>query len=247
MLNLLQTESKSLHNLWMLADSEQAETKRLTASGLVTDRPCLLLECGGSHVTESSYVSPTSHSDPDSVWRNEPNIYDNLLGSFGACLVPSTSWSGWLELIYSSEIVCSGCRFYAGYHVLAIDKIGIDYWDGSVWVDLYEGIFADVSWVTKEAGSLFSTTKFRVRFYNTLGVAIDAIFIEFDFISHKVLDVTLYDGFDNSGSAKHRIVLSSTGSDFKRFDRGVYFANGLYAEFAESVGECFIRYKEVGR
>ena len=247
MLNLLQTGTKSLHNIWMLGDSEQAETKQLTSSGLVTDRPCLLLECGGSYVTESEYISPTSHYDRYSLWSDESDIYDGDTGTYGSTQVSSDVWSSFIELSLADSVLCSGVRFYATFISNLINEIDLEYWDGSGWVGIYTGAYLDGVGVTKSIVPVVNIDTVQVRFYNDFFATIGVAFFELEFIRRKVFDVTIYDGFDNTGEAKHRIVLSSTGNDFKRFKQPVYFANGLYVEFVESVGECFIRYKEVGR
>ena len=247
MLNLLQTGQKSLHNIWMLGDSARALTRRLTASGLVTDRPCLLLECGGSYVTESEYVSPTNDNSPGSGWILSYKVWDDNLSTFSSGQALSQSWSAKLELWLSEDILCSGVRFEAEYLSGRQNSYQADYWSGSAWIQFGTGIYQGNVWFEKDLPSLLLISKVRLGFYNPDVSTRTHYWTEFDFIRRKVLDVTIYDGFNNTGKAKHRIVLSSTGSDFKRFKQPVYFAHGLYAEFAESVGECFIRYKEVGR
>ena len=246
MLNLLQTGQRSLHNIWMLGDRARALTHRLTASGLVTDKPCLLLECGVSFVTADEYVSPTDHWDHYGDWGSEEKTYDDLIGYFATSLIAGLSWNGYLHLYLPSAVLCSGLRFFARDVGLVNFFIDVAYWDGSVWVDVYEGGYPDAIWEYKDFPDLAVTDELRFRFYNRNVTSRSLKLHEVDFTYRRILDVTIYDGFNNTGEAKHRIVLSSTGSDFKRFEQPVYFANGLYVEFAESVGECFIRYKELG-
>ncbi len=245
MLNLLQTGRSSLHNLWSLADSKKAKTARLTASGLVTDRACLLMECAGSYVTAHENMTPDSFNDPAVSWYNEGNVFDGNLTTWAGDDVLADTWSEWVEFILSSSVFLAGVRFYAIYSLTAQRYIELDYWNGSVWVNFYLGIYSDLAWNDKYLPSPFLTTKIRLRFYNENPVLRTMVLYELELIRRKVLDVRLYDGFSNSYISKYRVTLSGTGSNFKRFKPPIYFSKGIYVNFAQDVGDCFIRYIEL--
>lgn len=241
-MNSLQTGLSALSNIWRSVGSERFATARLTDSALVCPGPCLLLECGGAYVTENENVSPSSHNDPDNAWTNEANAYDDDTDSYTSKTGISAGWSKFLELIYDSEIFCPAVRFYAAFSFPSQRTIDIDHWDGSSWVDIYQGTYANLVWVTKALPALALTRKGRVRFYKpTVGPFTQKLY-EFDFIRRKVLDAKFYDGFDTTGRQKYRVLLNSTGGVHNRFVEPIYFDAGLYVDFAEAVGDCFVRY-----
>lgn len=57
----------------------------------------------------------------------------------------------------------------------------------------------------------------------------------------------IFDGFNTGG--KHIMTLGGAQyfSDFRLFAMPLYFAKGVYVEFATNGTECFVQYMEVGR
>jgi len=242
MRSLLQMPANFSSSIWKLVRSEKSITARLTNSGQVFSGPCLLLECGGAYVTESEYVSPTSHLDVDTVWDVETNVYDEDTGTAGSTSCAGTSWSGFLELLIANLIYASGIRFFSLYNSPGQMLVDFDYWNGRAWVNVYEGGYYGMEWNTLNLPALFQLNRIRLRFRNNAGAPFIQRLYEVDFIRRKVLDVSFYDGHNSRGDKKHRLVLSQTGNRFNRFIVPIYFSEGIYVNFAESVGECFIRY-----
>ncbi len=115
------------------------------------------------------WVTPTSHSDADSVWDNEANAYDDSTStSASTVLVANDAWGSYLELIHAG-VWCSSIRYYASdYSATHIDKIDIDVYYGGAWHSVYQDVFTTDTWETKTiTGGPFLVTKARVRFYNT--------------------------------------------------------------------------------
>lgn len=128
-----------------------------------------------------TWVSPTSHSDPDSKWENEEDAYDNNVSTYSGVIIAATGWSSYLILLINEQNI-DKVKFYAWYNALYITKVDIDvYYDGD-WHDVYEGVFADREWVEKDIPAGVSlVSKARIRYYNTYGGEVSAPFYEFMF------------------------------------------------------------------
>lgn len=113
------------------------------------------------------WAPPTEHYDPYDVWSNEENAYDEDTGTFATQQsIPTNSWGNFLELSLT-PLYCHTLRFYALYSSTQINKIDLDVYYGDNWHNVFEGSYANVSWVEKELPE--GTQKVyaaRVRFYN---------------------------------------------------------------------------------
>lgn len=133
----------------------------------------------------NAWESPTGFNDPESKWVNEADAYDgdtDTSASTAGNPIPTSSWGEFIEFTHA-EMSCSSLRFYARYHGLSgIYEIDLDvYYDGA-WHDVYEGTFADKTWVEKALGDTYRVTKARMRFYNhSTSSAMSAYLYEFDF------------------------------------------------------------------
>lgn len=129
----------------------------------------------------ATWVSPTSHSDPDNVWTNEENAYDGNLATFAYTGMPANDWSSYLHLLVNQTYI-DKIRFYVAVNPGLMDKIDVDvYYDGA-WHDVYEGAFSSGEWVSKDVpagASLIS--KARVRFHNALAIVVQCALYEFQF------------------------------------------------------------------
>lgn len=127
-----------------------------------------------------SWVSPTGHSDPDTAWNNETNIYDEDIGTYADTNVNASQWGSFIELTIS-EITSDKIRYYIEIIDGRITEIDIDVYRDGGWVDVYEGSITTGSWQEKTFTE-GSVTKARVRFYNSHGYqSASAILYEFDF------------------------------------------------------------------
>jgi len=131
----------------------------------------------GSSIT---WTSPTGHSDPEAEWTSETNAYDDNTTTYASDNIGIDSWGDSLELTIS-EAEFSDVRFYAYWNATHINEIDLDVFYDDIWNDVYQGPYADQTWVTKNLGSIEMVSKARVRFYNTYGALWDADLYEFDF------------------------------------------------------------------
>lgn len=125
------------------------------------------------------WITPTGHDDPDSAWSDEAKVYDENTGTCATTQVPAVSWSSFLELTIH-DIVCSAVRFYATHILGKIDLIDLDVYRDGAWVDVYDGAYADQTWVEKTFTE-GTVTKARARFRNSWGYETGVQFFEFDF------------------------------------------------------------------
>lgn len=124
------------------------------------------------------WVSPTGFNDPDTAWNNEPNAYDDNLGTAtDSAIGTDKTWGGYIELEID-EIICKRIRYFADLSS-DITKIDIDLYYNDVWNDLYEGVFADQVWEERSMVNYQYVTKARVRFYAKK--AATAYLYEFEF------------------------------------------------------------------
>lgn len=57
----------------------------------------------------------------------------------------------------------------------------------------------------------------------------------------------VFDGFDTGGKQIMTLAGVQYQPDFRPFSPPLYFAKGVYVEFATNGTECFIQYLEIGR
>lgn len=140
-----------------------------------------------------SWISPTGHNDPDSVWTDDAKAYDDDTGSFAW----SYSEISYLELTLGSAISCDKVQIFASdYYVLHYDPdIDIDVYYSDSWHNIFSGVISKQEWVEKSIGSVQSVSAARIKFNQ---VDVQHIIYEFDF---GEIDVTPKASSD-SGSAE---------------------------------------------
>jgi hypothetical protein len=113
----------------------------------------------------ATWVSPTSHKDPDSKWIEPLKAYDGNYQTFAYQYIPANSWSSFLTLyhdpLWANKVIVAESGFPADVHTVDIDA----YFNG-VWNDIYEGWF---QWGEDIVADFFwqhVTTACRVRFFN---------------------------------------------------------------------------------
>lgn len=127
------------------------------------------------------WVSPTGFNDPNTKWGNEIYAYDDKRHTACRSLVSGESWSSYLELTHAA-IYCNKVEFYANNAFGIISAISVDIYYESVWHNIYEGSFADRTWVEKAIPEgIKSITKARVKFYNSQSASRYVYLSEFKF------------------------------------------------------------------
>jgi len=115
----------------------------------------------------ATWVSPTSHSDPDSKWVSEENAYDNNLATNAAGIAAAAGWSSFLELLVNAAYI-NKIRFYAANELPLTNEIDVEVSIAGAWIPVYTGVYASAVWVEKDIPlPLRSVSKARVRFYNS--------------------------------------------------------------------------------
>jgi len=111
------------------------------------------------------WVSPTSFTDPDSVWNNEEQAYNGSTSSGADSPNGSArTWGSYIELNIAS-ISCDTIRFNALYNAADINSISVDVYYSSAWNNIFEGIYVHNTWEEKAIGSTENVTAARVMFY----------------------------------------------------------------------------------
>jgi hypothetical protein len=111
-----------------------------------------------------SWTSPTSHSDPDSVWADETKVYDGDTGTHAYTTTANKN----LELNISPTITCDKVRIYAEEEVVPGTDLNpnvyIDLYYDSAWNNIFGGTITKTTWVEKTiTAGIKSVTKARVR------------------------------------------------------------------------------------
>lgn len=127
----------------------------------------------------ATYVSPTSHTDPDAKWTTPEGAYDGDISTWALITVPAEGWCSYLILLLN-EVKINKLKWYAKYEVNTITKIDIDVYYEGAWHDVYEGAFAHKEWVEKDIpAGVKLISRARVRFYNTYEAPIWGLLFEF--------------------------------------------------------------------
>jgi len=116
----------------------------------------------------AQWVKPTGYNDPSSDWLYETQAYDDNVSQWAYDgSDPPAGWSGYLELTHAA-MYCSKVRFYAYWNSGLITSIDVDVYYGEAWHDVFEGAFANETWIEKVIGSTQLITAFRFRFYHSV-------------------------------------------------------------------------------
>lgn len=131
---------------------------------------------------EEDWVTPTSHSDPDTGWNNETNAYDNNTSTYATSdIIGSGAWTDYFIFIYEQDLTIDGIRFY--YEASNTDdNVDIDsYYDAS-WHNEYDANNAiENTWVTAQFSDNITADRFRIRFQSNSGGAQEVYLKEVDF------------------------------------------------------------------
>lgn len=176
-----------------------------------------------------AWISPTGYNDPDSNWVDENKIYDGNTGTDGySDDNHKGQWTSYIELTHAA-FVCSKIRFYARYAYGAVEQIDIDVYDGSVWHDVYEGIFANLTWVEKTLSEIKNITKARVRLYITGDAVSKSPLSEFEFYQlPTVTTTTPPSAKDHESATLGGNVVDDAGEDIT--ERGFEYKEGEEGE-----------------
>jgi hypothetical protein len=131
----------------------------------------------------TGWVSPTGYADPSSQWSTETNAYDDNTGTYAAH-TGAVGWRGYLQLNISSAIYCDRVRVFSDFDTYYVDKVSIDIYNSSSWIEKYNGTITDGSWTEIEFSGETSVTKARFRYHYIRGSVL-FWFYEFDFWQGK--------------------------------------------------------------
>jgi hypothetical protein len=130
-------------------------------------------------VDPTGWVSPTGNADPSSQWTEETRAYDENTGTYASHL-GAVGWRGFLELSLSSPIYCDRVRVYADFDTYYVDKVSIDIYNSTSWIEKYNGTITDCAWDELEFSAESNVTKARFRYHYITGSVYLWLF-EFDF------------------------------------------------------------------
>ena len=138
-----------------------------------------------------TYTSPTSFTDPSAAWSDEAKAYDDDTGTraYLTANIPATSWSDYLQLS-EGFLMTNAIRIWADVGGTTTEQIDLDMETGGAWVDIYQGTFDDLAWVTYYLGDIYPITDSRIRLYNDDGDAHSGHVYELDFFEYTTANVT---------------------------------------------------------
>jgi hypothetical protein len=127
----------------------------------------------------TGWVSPIGYADPSGQWSTETNAYDDNTGTYAAHS-GAVGWRGYLQLNISSAIYCDRVRVYSDFDTYYVDKVSIDIYNSTSWIEKYNGTISDSAWSEVEFSGETTVTKARFRYHYIRGSVI-FWFYEFDF------------------------------------------------------------------
>jgi hypothetical protein len=130
-------------------------------------------------VDPTGWTSPTGATDPSSQWTNEARAYDENTATY-ASHTAAVGWQGYLELTLGSAIYCNRVRVFSDFDSYYVDKVSIDVYNTSSWIEKYNGTISNCAWTEVEFGAESNVTKARFRYHYIRGSVI-FWFYEFDF------------------------------------------------------------------
>lgn len=115
-----------------------------------------------------TWVSPTGHETPTN-WLNPAQAYDGNTATPAQAPNGVAGWSEFLVLTIDS-IPSNALRFFVENGGLAFTPVDVDVYDGSSWIHVYEGDYANAVWNVK---NFSTTTVSKARF------RITSVYIEY--------------------------------------------------------------------
>lgn len=228
-------------------NSRKYNTDRITDNKQVCNEPCLLLEAGATSTWTTSVLTPDAVSQNGGAWVDLQNCIDeSTLTSATITNTPGT-YTDAIEFEFTVPKYCVGVRYAATVAGLGNERVVVDYWDGSDWVEVYNEQVTWGLWKTALFTTSLLISKIRFRFLSESGLDDVISFSEFDFLLTKLFDVGLYNGFDTNDELKYRLSTIIGGRLFYKFDMPIYFDRGLYAKFTLTTGTVFLKYLVIGK
>jgi|GEM_PF-1926139 len=110
------------------------------------------------------WVLPASFSDPDGVWENETNAFDDGTLTYARSQheIGDPQWSSYIYLQYP-QIAMDRVRFFAR-GLPEVDEIEVDVFKDGAWESVYSGAFNDKEWV-EAVFAEGDVSEARVRFH----------------------------------------------------------------------------------
>jgi len=94
-----------------------------------------------------TWVSPTSANGTN--WDNPTYAIDDDTVTYAEHLTTAQFWNDFTTLthpgVYTNQV-----RFYARFEATYSNEIDIDAYYGDAWHDIYEGIYVNNTWITKD-------------------------------------------------------------------------------------------------
>jgi len=143
----------------------------------------------------SGNLTPTSANG--TVWTAAASSYDSNWSTyaFDGAGTPAGTWGGFIEYNFTGN--SSGVRMSANTNSGSIPQVDIDYWNGSAWIDIYEGTYSSNPGGSSGVYDDFlisqsilpqAYTKYRVQFYHA-GPGATSLLLEFRPVSYYYLGV----------------------------------------------------------
>ena len=148
-------------------------------------------------IDNSTWVSPTSYVDPDTVWTDEALSYDNDTGTKAY----TNTTAKYIELhraaTWASKVrVLATKLFFSPPPVEVNPNIDIDVYYDAAWHNVFSGTITYGTWVEKTIGSTVSLTAVRIKSNDALDANNYLYLYEVQIESLSVYD--LYTGFIES-------------------------------------------------
>lgn len=242
MLTSQRTAQSFSFNTPKLTNSKKCVVETLTDTKQVCDKPCILLAIGATFVSDFQDGSPNTVDDIDNVWDGEDNSIDGDTGTLAECTVPQDTFTGYLVFDLGDPYYVTHYYFAVTIVGTGIQKMQVDYWNGTEWINSYFALFTASSGIKYKPITPVVMQWIRIRFTRSLPG--DKIFRvrEFGVTASGMFDIRLHDGFGSDYDRKHRIILSHTGSYFVSFSKPVYYDKGLYLDNVDEPGNVCLHY-----
>jgi prepilin-type N-terminal cleavage/methylation domain-containing protein len=115
-------------------------------------------------LVDTGWILPTGYLDPDNVWENPENAYDDTIFTLARSYhnINAPQWSSYLYLTHAA-LPINSIKFYArdGGEV---DGIEVDVLKDGNWLNVYTGAFTDKQWVQADFAQ-GAVTQARIRFH----------------------------------------------------------------------------------
>ena len=145
-------------------------------------------------VDPTGWVSPTGFADPSSQWSTETKVYDDNTATY-AENTGAAGWRGFLELTLSSPIYCDRVRVFSDFGYGFVDRVDVDIYNSSSWIDKYNGTISDAAWTILTFSAETSVTKARFRYHYLVG-GYNFWLYEFDFWQGQIITLPTGTTFD---------------------------------------------------